>query len=241
MKAIIGIPCACKTLADGSGRDASFIPQSYLQAIEMVDGVPLLIPITDRENTLRMLYQQIDGLLLAGGKDIAPARYGEEPHLQLGPVNTQRDWVEQTLTLWALADEMPLLGVCRGIQTLNVATGGSLWQDIAAQVPTAILHRYYPDYPFDRLSHSVQLEPGSRLEVILGERELEVNSLHHQAVKKVGAGLNVTARSPDGMVEGLESETDAWVVAVQWHPENLLENVPRMKRLFAAFVAACQK
>lgn len=238
MRTIIGIPCALKEPVDESGRGASFVPQSYLQALEMAGAAPLLIPNTGRESTLRTLYRQLDGLLLAGGGDIDPTHFGEEPHPQLGQVEAQRDWVELTLIPWALADGMPILGICRGIQTLNVAAGGSIWQDIAAQVPAAIRHRYYPDYPFDRLSHSVQLELDSRLEMILGDREIDVNSLHHQAVKEVGKELHVTARAPDGMIEGLEGDGEAWVVGVQWHPECLLEKVPIMQRLFEAFVAA---
>lgn len=241
MQPIIGIPCAFQAPQDELGRGASAVPQSYLRALETAGGVPLLIPVTDRESTLQALYQRIDGLMLVGGVDIEPARYGELPHPALGKVDERRDWVELTVTSWTLADGLPVFGICRGIQTLNVAAGGSLWQDIAAQVPNALKHPYYPDYPFNRLSHVVYLERDSRLAKVFGARELEVNSLHHQAVKEVGAGLRVTARSPDGMIEGIENNGKVWVVAVQWHPEWLLDDDARMMRLFEAFVAACRE
>ena len=241
MKPIIGLPCAYQAPQDELGKGASAAPQSYLQALELAGGVPMLIPITDRESTLRRLYECMDGLLLVGGVDIDPAHYGESHHPELGKVDAQRDWTELALTPWALTDGLPVLGICRGIQTLNVAVGGSLWQDIAAQVPDALWHTYYPDYPYNRLSHSVKPEPESHLAEILVDPEVQVNSLHHQAVKDVGEGLWVTARSPDGMIEGLEGTGDAWVVGVQWHPEWLLNDDPRMRRLFEAFVLACER
>jgi putative glutamine amidotransferase len=199
----------------------------------------LLIPITHQESTLRAMYERIDGLLLAGGGDIDPAHFGELSHPKLGDVEADRDWVELTLTPWALSDGLPVFGICRGIQAINVAADGSLWQDIAAQVPDTIRHPYYPGYPYNRLSHSVRLEPDSRLLEILGDLELEVNSLHHQAIREIGRGLRVTALAPDGVIEGIEGNSEAWVVGVQWHPEWLIDDDPRMKRLFEAFVAAC--
>jgi len=238
MVPIVGIPCAFQAPQDKQGRGASVVSQSYLRALEMAGGAPMPIPITSQEDTLRALYGRIDGLLLAGGVDIDPSHYGESPHPALGEVDERRDWVELALTRWALADGLPVLGICRGIQTLNVAAGGSLWQDIAAQVPDALRHPYYPNYPYNRLSHSARLEPDSRLAKILGDLELEVNSLHHQAARDVGKGLRVTARSPDGIIEGLESQDEAWVIGVQWHPEWLIDDDLRMRRLFEAFVAA---
>ena len=241
MQPLIGIPCGALTSESALGSALSAVPQSYLEALEASGAAPLLVPVTGRESTLRALYRQIDALLLAGGADLDPAHYGQQRHPALRRVDSRRDWVELTLTGWALADDMPLLGICRGIQTLNVACGGSLWQDISAQVPACVRHRSRPGEPYNRLSHAVRVEPGSRLALILGDPELEVNSLHHQGIRDVGAGLRVTARAPDGLAEGLERDGDGWVVAVQWHPEWLLEDDPRMKRLFEAFVQASSK
>ena len=240
MKPIIGIPCAVQEPQNELGAGASAVPQSYLKALEAVGAVPLLIPVTRQESTLRTLYQHLDGLLLAGGVDFDPAIYHEQPHPKLGKVDTQRDWIELSLTRWALADGMPLLGICRGIQTINLACGGTLWQDIGDQIPEAIPHTFYPDHPYNLLAHTVTVEPGSCLASALGATEVEVNSLHHQAVKDLGEGLQVTGRAPDGLVEGLEGNGESWVVAVQWHPEWLLEDDPRMKNLFAAFADTCQ-
>jgi putative glutamine amidotransferase len=241
MKPIIGIPCAFQAPQDERGLGSSALPQSYLRALEMAGGVPMPIPITRKQGTLQALFARMDGLLLAGGVDIDPAHYNEPPHPALGEIDAGRDWVELIVTPWALADGMPVLGICRGIQTLNVAAGGSLWQDIAAQVPDALRHPSYPGSPYSRLSHAVRLEPGSRLAQILGDLELEVNSLHHQAAKAVGEGLRVAARSPDGTIEGLEGQGEAWVVGVQWHPEWLIDDDPRMRQLFEAFVVACEE
>ena len=239
MKPIIGIPCAMQEPQDELGLGASAVPQSYLIALEAVGAVPLLIPITGQQYTLEGLYPHLDGLLLAGGVDLDPGLYDETPHPKLGKVDAQRDWVELTLTRWALEDGLPILGICRGIQTLNVACGGTLWQDIDAQVPEAEPHTFYPGHPYNLLAHDVHLENDSRLAEALGSLVVKVNSLHHQAVKKVGAGLKVSGRAPDGLIEALEGNGKAWVAAVQWHPEWLLEDDPRMKQLFGTFVANC--
>jgi putative glutamine amidotransferase len=240
MKPIIGIPCATQEPQNELGLGASAVPQSYLNALEAVGAVPLLIPVTCLESTLDGLYQHLDGLLLVGGVDLDPGLYGEEPHSKLGKVDAQRDWVELTLTRWALDDGLPLLGICRGVQTLNVACGGTLWQDIDAQVPEASPHTFYPGHPYNLLVHDVKLEAGSRLAEALGSQDVQVNSLHHQAVKEVGIGLQITGRAPDGLIEALEGNGKAWVAAVQWHPEWLLEDDPRMKRLFDSFVGSCK-
>ena len=199
--------------------------------------MPVPIPITDRESTLRTLYGLVDGLLLAGGVDVDPAQFGEEPHAALGKVDAARDRLELTLTRWALADGRPILGICRGIQTLNVACGGSLWQDIGSQVAGALEHKHQPGHSYQHLAHWVTIEPGSRLGALVGVEEVEVNSLHHQAAREPGRGLRAVAWAPDGVIEGLEGTGEAWVVGVQWHPEWLLDD-GRMFRLVEAFVRA---
>ena len=241
MEPLIGIPCSMQEPQDELGSEASAAPQSYLRAVELAGAVPILIPITQQEITLRAIYGHIHGLLLVGGVDIQPQRYHEQPHPALGKTDPKRDWVELTVASWALADGMPILGICRGIQVLNVIFGGTLWQDVGAQASDAFEHNFHPDYAYNRLSHSVHLERHSRLAEVFGDREIQVNSLHHQAVKEVGNGLRVTARASDGIVEGLEGGDTAWVAGVQWHPEWLLDDDPRMKGLFETFVVKCSE
>jgi putative glutamine amidotransferase len=191
----------------------------------------------------RSIYERLDGLLLPGGVDVDPAIYGQEPHPELGKVDDALDEAELVLTRWALEDQLPLLGICRGIQLMNVAAGGTLYQDLRAQFPGAQCHRFVPSqYGRDHRGHLVHIEPGSHLARALG-LSVPVNSRHHQAVKDVAPGFVVTARAPDGVIEGLELEGlehpgAPFAVGVQWHPENLAAQDAQMLALFQAFVQA---
>ncbi len=233
----IGIPCQFNDEAN-TRRHVTLISQnaSYVQCVIDAGGVSLPIPPTLPDAMLREIYEDLDGLLLAGGVDMGPALYGEPPHARLGRQDPARDHVELELTRWALADGLPLFGICRGIQMLNVAAGGSLYQDISSQVEGALQH---PNgkAPRDAITHTVRVTPGSKLHAILGEAEVGVNSLHHQAVKRIAAGFIVTAESPDGLVEAMEGVDQPFCLAVQWHPEELTE-LPGMRALFRAFVEA---
>ena len=140
---------------------------------------------------------------------------------------------------WALEADLPVLAICRGIQVLNVAAGGTLWQDIASQIPNAAKHDYHPNYPEDYRAHTIKTVANSRLAEILGEDEMAVNSLHHQAIDSVGQGLRATAFAPDGIIEAVEGTRARWVVGVQWHPEWLVECDERMRGLFASFRQVC--
>jgi putative glutamine amidotransferase len=236
----VGIPAALQEPQDELGSGASVVPQSYIQAVQRAGAVPLPIPITDDGEILRALYHLIDGLLLAGGVDIDPSCYGQQPHPNLGKIDPARDRVELTLTRWALRDGLPILGICRGIQTLNVACDGTLWQDLGAQVPTALDHRHQPGQPYHRLTHSVTIAPDSRLADLIKTGEIQVNSLHHQAPRDIGRTLRPVAWAPDGIIEGLEGTGGAWIVGVQWHPEWLLDN-PRQLRLVQGFISNCER
>jgi len=171
-----------------------------------------------------------------------PFSFGEEPHPRLGKTDHARDVVELELAKWAIADKKPVLGLCRGHQVLNVALGGTLWQDIAAQVLGAIKHDYFPTagYARDFLAHEVAIAPGSRLHAAFEAPTIPVNSMHHQAVKQLAPALQASARSADGLVEALESGTDHFLVGVQWHPEMFEHRDERTRRLFQAFVAAAR-
>jgi putative glutamine amidotransferase len=182
----------------------------------------------------------LDGLLLTGGADIDPARYGEARLPECGEVEPERDELELALTGMALDRDLPTLGICRGMQVLNVATGGALYQDIATQRPESAPHAHITT-PRDYRAHSVAVERASRLGEILGASEIQVNSLHHQAVKLPGAGARIVAWSSDGIAEAMELSDKRFAVAVQYHPEELVATDALSRRLFAAFTQACRE
>jgi putative glutamine amidotransferase len=217
--------------------------QRYVKVLTAAGGVPWLIPLLpDEPDVLRAIYDRLDGVLLAGGVDIDPGQYGEERHASCDRSDPARDWAEMRLIRWALDDGKPVLGICRGVQALNVACGGALYQDVAAQYAPAIKHDYFPsgEYARDYLAHPVEVRPDSRLGRLLGAGRVQVNSMHHQGLKALGRGLTAVAFAPDGLVEGVERPGDAFVVGVQWHPEELAEAHAPMRRLFADFVAAAK-
>ncbi len=199
----------------------------------------MIIPLGLPEDALADLFDRLDGLCLAGGVDVDPACYGEDRHPALGSVDAPRDATELTLARWALAADLPLFGICRGIQLLNVAAGGSLYQDLAAQMPSAHRHDYsLADSPWERPVHAVRVAEGSRLAALLGTGEVMTNSFHHQAVKDLAGGFVPVAWAPDGVVEGIEAPGHRFALGVQWHPEGMFLTDPLARELFAAFVEA---
>jgi putative glutamine amidotransferase len=212
--------------------------ETYIQAVAAAGGAPLLIPHLADEGLLRAVYEQLDGLLLTGGEDVDPARYGQAIHEKCGAISASRDATELPLARWAMQEGKPLLAICRGIQVLNVALGGSLYQDIGAQLPGAARHDWYPGFPRNHLPHTVAVSAGTHLARIVGAGSLPVNSLHHQAVHHVAPPLVITALAPDGVVEALEARDHPFVIGVQWHPEELAGEDARARRLFEALVQA---
>jgi putative glutamine amidotransferase len=213
----------------------------YVEAIAAAGGVPLLIPLTDDEAITRELYALCDGILLPGGEDLDPATYGEAPHPELGAVDPQRDAVELLLARLTRDDHKPLLGICRGMQTINVAFGGTLYQDLPSQLADPLNHRANTEMnEFTTPTHSVQLEADSWLARQLGTTEIAANTMHHQAVKAVAPGLRITGVAPDGVIEAVEGTDAQFVVGVQCHPEYLWHtSEPRWRAMFAGFVAVC--
>jgi putative glutamine amidotransferase len=237
---LIGIPTLTDRDAQGHHPVRFSNNTAYSTAVLAGGGIPVLLPlITDRER-LRTLYTRLDGLLLPGGVDVDPALYGETALPETESPDPPRDAVELDLLRWALADDLPVLGVCRGHQVLNVALGGTLWQDLARQRPDSLDHRESARKgQRDLLTHPVELAPDSRLAALAGGAgELPVNTLHHQAIRDLGADLRPVAWSPDGLCEGLELPGRAFVLAVQWHPEELVNTQAAAWQLFAAFCAA---
>jgi len=216
------------------------INQSYVRALAAAGCAPVLIPLLDDDERLRAIYDRLDGIVFPGGADIAPQEYGEEPIGDLNVVEAPRDRTELTLARWAFADDLPTLGICRGQQVLNVALGGSLWQDLRHQDVTSVEHSDADGRARTALTHRVRLDPNSRLAQLIDETTVEVNSLHHQAVKTVAPPLTVTGTSPDGVIESLESADRRFLIAVQWHPEEL-DDLPWVRRLFAGFADAAAK
>jgi putative glutamine amidotransferase len=239
---IVGIPT--QTLQSLGGISADIPPswvmsQRYVLALTNAGAIPWLIPLVDDE-TLRGAYDAMDAVFLPGGADIDPASYGSEPHPLCDKTDRERDRVELALARWAMDDGKPLLGVCRGMQLINLAAGGTLFQDIADQMPGSIKHDYFPfagqSFARDYLAHEVSVVAGTRLASVFGAGALRVNSMHHQGVRDIGAGLVVSATSPDGLAEGLESGNGRYVVGVQWHPEALTDSQSAARRLFDEFV-----
>jgi putative glutamine amidotransferase len=216
--------------------------QPYVRAITEAGGLPWIVPpLSDDEASLRAIHQQLAGLFLPGGVDIDPCHYGESCHPLTERCDEARDAVELRLVHWALADHKPILGVCRGFQMLNVAGGGTLYQDVATQHPAPIKHDYFSavlGLPRQHLAHAVTIKAASRLAQALGTEQCQVNSMHHQGIKRLAPGLVAVAFAPDGVIEGVEMPAERFVVGVQWHPEEMTGQHKPMRRLFAAFVAA---
>jgi putative glutamine amidotransferase len=210
--------------------------RGYIGALIDAGCVPLPIP-PGPPDRIRVLYEFCDGLLLAGGKDVDPRAYGRSPvTVYEDECQPDLDQLEFTLVGWAREDRLPLLGICRGAQVLNVALGGTLWQDLTLQ---AGLAGHGGDGADPSPGHDVRIESGSRLLGIAGRRHVYVNSIHHQAIRELGKGLRVSARAPDGVVEAIESTGDWFAVAVQWHPEEMLAGAGHAAALFAALAGVC--
>ena len=237
---LIGIPCFSTERSD-SLRPVYANNQTYVRAIERAGGVPLLLPPFELAESREAALAALDGLLLTGGGDLDPAYYGEEKLPQCHAPESERDAVEFAFTREALAERMPILGVCRGMQLLNVARGGNLIQDLATQRPQTARHDQL-DHPRTLRAHGISLNPDSRLGQILGAPQTMVNSLHHQAVDRPGEGVEIVAWSEDGVAEAMELRDYPFALAVQYHPEELVaDDDEGSARLFRAFVDACRR
>lgn len=239
MRPIIGIPCY-SALRAYTARPLYGNNQAYVRAVERAGGIPLLIPPLADEASLEAVCARLDGLLLSGGVDIAPAYYGEEAIPECEAPEPERDALELAMARWALEHGLPILGICRGMQLLSVAAGGSLYQDIATQQPEAERHEH-SSLPRDTRMHSIRVQDDSKLAAILGTTEHPVNSLHHQAVRDPGRSARIVAYAPDGIAEGMEISEHPFAVAVQFHPEELEQTDEVSRRLFAAFVHASEE
>ncbi|MDX9871323.1 MAG: gamma-glutamyl-gamma-aminobutyrate hydrolase family protein [Clostridia bacterium] len=226
MRCRIGITCGWR-----ESEQRHLLHEEYVRAIAGSGGIPVLLPAAPPE-LAESYYQIVDGLLFSGGDDIDPGYFGEEPVAALGEITPKRDAFELRLAELAWRGKKPVLGICRGIQLLNVALGGTLHQDIGHL--TVLMHNQKA--PRTHAVHQVDVAAGSCLGKILGTKTLRVNSYHHQAVNQIAQGLQVTAHSKDGLVEALEAEGEAFFLGVQWHPECTYLVDAASRKLFAAFV-----
>lgn len=242
---LIGVTTSISVGKNLKRPEHAFVNSSYLLAIQQAGGVPLPLPPQLGDRALEELASRLDGLLLTGGGDMDPGVFGESRHPTVYDVSPARDRLETTLARQCMSEGKPIFAICRGIQVLNVALGGSLYQDVASDPGTLIQHQQDNDgRPRDEPTHSVKMAPGSLLARVLGNEELQVNSLHHQAVKALGKGLVASAHAPDQIIEGIELEdagATRFVLGVQWHPEELVSKDSAARNLFSAFVSACRK
>jgi len=219
--------------SEPAGRELA-LGMTYPEAIRKAGAVPVVIPPMDTA-AIEALLDGLWGLCLSGGPDLHPACYDAEPHPALGPTERHLDRFEIALLRAAEVREMPVLAICRGMQVLNVARGGTLTQDLPSQRPSDVEHRQ--PQPGSTPTHHVRLEPGSRLARCLGQDEAMVNSFHHQAVERLGAGLRAVGWATDGVIEAIEATDRRFTIGVQWHAESMIRS-PEQTRLVAAFAKA---
>ncbi|MGQ0667593.1 MAG: gamma-glutamyl-gamma-aminobutyrate hydrolase family protein [Nitrospiraceae bacterium] len=243
MKPVIGVTPDFNAgdRADMGGREPTyFLRARYIRAIEELGGIPLILPLVAGAAARRRLLDRVDGLLLTGsGPDLSPRLYGERQRYQFPLMSARRADFELELVRQARARDLPLLGICGGMQTVNVACGGSLFQDIPSQVRQALNHRQ--NTKATHVSHPVVVASKSLLKKVVGRSTIMVNSSHHQSVKKVAPSLIGSAVAPDGIVEAIESPAHRFLLAIQWHPEFLFERHRVHRRLFEALLRAAKR
>jgi putative glutamine amidotransferase len=229
------------TIRDVDGAERVRLNAAYVRALESVGLVPVIVPPLADASAVERVLDIVHGLVLTGGEDVDPSRYGQEPHPELGTVNEARDETELALLASARRRALPTLAICRGVQLMNVGFGGTLVQDLPTQQTDA--HDHELDNRRTSRVHAVRVDPSSRLSAVVGEQSLHVNSIHHQAIDRLGESMRPNAWAEDGVVEGVESDDPAWwMLGVQWHPEELVGTPePWDRRLFDAFADACRR
>lgn len=211
---------------------------SYIESIVAAGGLPVLIPLGLGEAELTEILTRVDGVLLPGGGDIEPSVYGGSWHETMYNIDPDRDRVELFVAQQAVQMRKPIFAICRGHQVLNVALGGTLWEDVEIFMPQAMPHSQFGRFPRNYIAHVVTAVPDSHIARAMGKTEINVNSLHHQGVRELAPELRATAVAPDGLIEGAEVPGHPFAVSVQWHPENLIHDDPAMLSLFKGLVEA---
>jgi len=234
-KPLIGL-----TPSHDTKNDDVIMRPTYLGAIKAAGAIPVVLPLEASEEDLQQLVDTLDGFLFTGGPDVHPFLFGEETHINCGEVDVKRDSLEMALLPLVMKAKKPILGICRGIQSINIGLGGTIYQDIPSQFTREypLVHRqpFYYDIP----SHKVSITPGTRMADICKEPVIQVNSMHHQAVKNLAVGCVACAVASDGLIEAMEMPDYPYLVAVQWHPEYLWPKNQAAANLFKSFVEACR-
>ncbi|GER90400.1 gamma-glutamyl-gamma-aminobutyrate hydrolase [Dictyobacter vulcani] len=238
MRPLIGVPCRTGVRGENAEKPVYYSNKSYIHAVESAGGVPVIIPILNDHEILRSLLGRLDGLLLSGGIDVHPNMYKEEAAVDLGETDPELDKLELYLARWAWQEDMPTLGICRGMQLMNISLGGNLYQDLDTGYEGDLLKHANWHLPRNEIIHSVTIAPDSRMRQILGVDKILVNSLHHQAIKQPGKGVVTSGLAEDGIVELIEIPERSFMLGTQCHPEELYADNPVWSRLFRSFVDA---
>ena len=233
MKPVIGIV----PLIDEE-KDSFWMLPGYMNGIIEAGGIPIMLPLTTDKETISQMMDGIDGVLLTGGHDVDPKLYGEEPIPECGAPCKERDSMEKELLDQAIKRDMPVLGICRGIQFMNAALGGSLYQDLPKQHPSSVEHHQTP--PYDVPVHEVTIAEDSPLYALLGSKKISVNSYHHQAIKEMAECLKAMAVADDGIIEAVEIPGRKFIWGLQWHPEFAYLKDENSMMIFEEFVKKCR-
>ena len=225
---------------DMGGKEPTyFLRARYMKAIEDAGGIPVVLPLLSNKDSWRQVVVHVHGLLVTGsGSDLALEFYGERQRHKFARMSRERATMELGVAKAAYRADVPTLGICGGMQSINVALGGTLYQDIPAQLKTPIDH--LPAYSATNTTHAIHIAPGSLLRRIAGKARVDVNSSHHQSVKTVAPNLLRTAVAPDGVIEAIEAPDRTFILGVQWHPEFLYDRDPIQRRLFSALIRAAR-
>ncbi len=234
---VIGIVCAENDPTPPGESRKNQAGVRYVEAVRSAGGLPLLIPLQYPTGEIERLARLFDGILIIGGNDVDPKRYNGVPDPSVSAPNPERDALEIAIVRLAAEQDLPLFGICRGEQVMNIAMGGTLYTDLPSQFPTVLRHQQSDDTPVSKLTQRVRIDPASRLYAIVGAETIWTNTFHHQAVQRLGNGFRVAAAATDGVVEAIEIPERSFFIGVQWHPEGLQDHAEEA-RLFKAFVAA---
>lgn len=230
-KPIIGVTCSHQI----HNPDRYYVNNAYIEAVIKAGGMPFLIPYQPKDQIFQLL-NLCHGLLLPGGNDVDPNRYGQDPVNECGTIDPYCDELDLLAAGFALERDLPILAICRGLQVLNIALGGSLVQDIPSQITDPIKHKQ--EAPTWYATHDIAIQSASLLGNIWGNNLGKVNSFHHQSINKLGKGLRIVASASDGIVEAIESSKHTFVLGVQWHPELMVGHYPSAEHIFNQFIQA---